>query len=346
MLKLILPVFALFFVMAGCVKDDPDPQDGPFPIEAGEGVFILNEGGFNAGNASVDYFRFADDSLFSGLYQTQNGQPLGDVLQSMAFWGGNAFLVVNNSQKIIGVNPENLNQTSAIGPFVSPRYLLPLPSGKAYLTDLFSNYIHIVDLRSGQKTGDSIQVNGWTEEMLRVGREVFVVNRFTNDILVIDTLTRQLTGKVDVGFDPTSLVQDKNGKLWTLCSGSETLVEKGGLWRIDPASKTVEAFFEFSDFNLGIAPRLRIDGSGEVIYFLKNDIYKMSINDLSLPAAPLVANGGRNLYSLDIHPLTGEVFTSDALDFSQQGTIYRYTSDGEEIRSFKAGVNPNGFVFY
>lgn len=346
MLRITFSIFALLFTLASCTKNDPDPQEGPFPIQTGEGVFILNEGGFNAGNASVDYYRFTDDRLFSNLYQAQNGLPLGDVLQSMAFWGGQAFLVVNNSQKIVGVDPEDLSQTVTISPFVSPRYLLPLPSGKAYLTDLFSNYIYTVDLRSGQKLGDSVQVSGWTEEMLRVGGEVFAVNRFTNDILVIDTLSNQLTGTVAVGFDPTSIVQDKNGKLWTLCSGSEAASEKGGLWRIDPATKTVEAVFEFPDYNLGIAPKVRIDGSGEVVYFLKNGIYKMAVNDLSLPLSPLVEDGGRSLYSLDIHPITGEVFTSDAVDFSQQGTVYRYSPGGAEIQSFKAGVNPNGFVFY
>ena len=345
-MKKLLPILFLSLLWWNCADDEPTlPDTSPVPIEQGAGVYILNEGGFNAGNASIDYFRYADNRLFSELYAQQNNLPLGDVLQSMTIWKNQAFIVVNNSQKIVSVHPDDFIRTSTIAPFTSPRFLLPLPSGKAYVTDLFSNFIYLVDLNTQQKLQDSIQVSGWTEEMVRIGGEVFVANRFSNNIYIIDTLTNGVD-QMPVDFDPTSLVIDKNGKLWTLCTGDESSSLPGGILRIDPETRQVEERFEFPDYNTGVAAKIRINDTGDMLYFLKEDIYQMGIDALALPAAPLIEANGRTLYALEIQPSTDEVFTSDAGDFLQRGTVYRYTPDGTELQSFKAGVNPNGFVFF
>ncbi len=344
------PIFFLLFALlslAACKHEDDEmpPDTSLVPIERGEGVFILNEGAFNAGNASVDFFRYPDNRQFSNIYETQNGQALGDVLQSMTLFGDRAFLVVNNSQKIVVVDPADFKGTTSIGPFPSPRYLLPLPSGKAYLSDLFSNFIYRVDLANLQKI-DSIAAGGWTEEMVRIGGEIFVANRFTKNIYVIDTLSNQMVDTLEVGFDPASMAVDINGKLWVLCSGDSFGPELGGIWRLDPATRQVEAQFGFTDFDTGTAPKIRTNSVGNVLYFLKKDIFKMGIEDGALPSNPIVSSGGRTLYALEIHPITSEIFTSDAVDFAQRGTVYLYSHDGVEIQSMEAGVAPNGFLFY
>ncbi|MBK8491930.1 MAG: hypothetical protein IPL49_13830 [Saprospirales bacterium] len=345
-MKKLLPILFLSLLWWNCADDGPTlPENSPVPIEQGTGVYILNEGGFNAGNASIDYFRYADNRLFSGLFAQQNGLPLGDVLQSMTIWKDQAFIVVNNSQKILGVHPDDFIRTATIAPFTSPRYLLPLPSGKAYVTDLFSNFIYRVDLNTQQKLEDSIQVTGWTEEMVRIGGEVFVASRFSNNLYIIDTLTNGVD-QMSVDFDPTSLVVDKNGKLWTLCTGDESSSLPGGILCIDPQTRQIEHRFEFPDYHTGVAAKIRINSAGDVLFFLKEAIYRMEIDAVALPTTPLIAANGRNLYSLEIQPSGSEIFTSDAGDFMQRGTVYRYTPDGSEIQFFKAGVNPNGFVFY
>lgn len=326
-------------------EKEPLPADELFPIQQGEGFFILNEGKFNAGNASVDYFRYSDNKVFYDLYGTQNEAVLGDVLQSMTLANGQLFLVVNNSQKIEVVEPDSFLRKASIGPFPSPRNLLVINPQKAYLTDLFANHIYVVDPVNMQKL-DSIPAGGWTEELVQAGGEVFVANRFTRNIYVVNTISDNLTDTIEVGFDPASMAVDKNGKIWAICSGDAAAPDPGGLWRIDPVSRQVEAHFEFSDFNTGIAPKIRFNGAGDTFHYLKNDIFKMSVDDTELPPYPVISATGRTLYSLEVHPLSGEVFTSDAVDFAQRGTVYRYSPNGNEIMFFKAGVNPNGFVFY
>ncbi|MBK6902879.1 MAG: hypothetical protein IPH04_08720 [Saprospirales bacterium] len=213
------------------------------------------------------------------------------------------------------------------------------------MSDLFSNFIYRVDLANLQKI-DSIAAGGWTEEMVRIGGEIFVANRFTKNIYVIDTLSNQMVDTLEVGFDPASMAVDINGKLWVLCSGDSFGPDLGGIWRLDPATRQVEAQFGFTDFDTGTAPKIRTNSVGNVLYFLKKDIFKMGIEDGALPSNPIVSSGGRTLYALEIHPITSEIFTSDAVDFAQRGTVYLYSHDGVEIQSMEAGVAPNGFLFY
>ncbi|MFK8102236.1 MAG: DUF5074 domain-containing protein, partial [Saprospiraceae bacterium] len=70
------------FFMA-CQKEDNTPN-APLNIESAKGVFISNEGGFNAGNASVSYYDFATKNIRNKIFQDANARSLGDVLQSMA----------------------------------------------------------------------------------------------------------------------------------------------------------------------------------------------------------------------------------------------------------------------
>ena len=58
------------------------------------------------------------------------------------------------------------------------------------------------------------------------------------------------------------------------------------------------------------------------------------------------SNGKRHLlYGLSVNPKNDEIYVADAIDYSQSGVCYRYTSDGELLDKFRVGINPNMFVF-
>ena len=97
--------------------------------------------------------------------------------------------------------------------------------------------------------------------------------------------------------------------------------------------------------------QLALNGDRTTLYILNNDIFRMSINDSQMPvfpfiSAPLDNNGRRHyLYGLSVNPKNGEIYVADAIDYSQSGVCYRYSSDGELIDKFRVGINPNQFVF-
>ena len=92
--------------------------------------------------------------------------------------------------------------------------------------------------------------SGSTEQMVQYGKYVFVnCWSYQNRILKIDTETDQVVDELIVGIQPTSLVMDKNYKLWTITDGgyeeSPYGYETPSLYRIDAARFEIEKQFRF-----------------------------------------------------------------------------------------------------
>ncbi|NJK94136.1 MAG: hypothetical protein HC905_03645 [Bacteroidales bacterium] len=69
-----------------------------------EGVFILNEGNYTYGNSSLSFYNTQSRQISNQVFFKTNGFPVGDVLQSMTLMDSLAFLVVNNSGKVLVMN--------------------------------------------------------------------------------------------------------------------------------------------------------------------------------------------------------------------------------------------------
>ena len=51
-------------------------------------------------------------------------------------------------------------------------------------------------------------------------------------------------------------------------------------------------------------------------------------------------------YNMAVDPRTGDLYVTDATEsYSVDGTVYRYTSDGLLLASFKAGRIPSAMLF-
>ncbi|MBL7952374.1 MAG: YncE family protein [Flavobacteriales bacterium] len=334
----------LMVVVAACRKDKPEaPVAAPVQLGQQGGAYITNEGNFLWGNSGVSYYDNASGSVFEDLFQSANGTALGDVCQSMTLFNGTAYLVVNNSDKVVLVDPNTFAQQGEITGFVSPRYLLPVSNAKAYVTDLAGDAIAVVDLVSRAITG-TIPCPGATEELVLAVGKAFVTNTDREQLYVIDTATDAIVDSITVGRGANSLVQDANGKLWVLCSGYMGLGNNAVLHRVDPASLQVEASFTFPSSS--DSPwRLRINGGHDQLYFLNNDVYRMPITAVALPTAPFIAAVGRNFYGLGVDPGSDVVYAADAVDYVQRGVVYRYAQDGAVLNSFHVGIIPGGFSF-
>ena len=326
----------------GCRKDKPEsPVDEPVTLGNGRGVYITNEGNFQWGNAKVSYYDIASGTATEDLYEPANGSSIGDVCQSMVLYNGKGYVVVNNSGKVVVVDPINFTATATITGFTSPRYFLPVGNGKAYVTDFYANSIAVVDLVSNSITGH-IPSSGATQELVFSSGKVYVTNEGRGEIHVIDPATDAVVDTIAVSRGANSIVKDANGKLWVACTGGGSTPP--ALVRIDPQSEEVEATFSYS--NSANNPwRLNINGGGDTLYFLRGGIYRMAITDTGAPTSAFIPADGRNLYGLGVDPVDGALYLSDAIDYVQRGVVYRYRPDGSLLNTFHAGTIPGSFCF-
>lgn len=338
-------------IATGCMKwDYGKPEDFDNNVS---GLFIINEGNFQYGNATLSFYNPADNTVENEVFFRANGQKLGDTAQSMTMGLGRGWIVVNNSHVVFAIDPVTYKEKGRIENLTSPRYIHFVSDTKAYITQLWDNRIAIADPSTYQVTGyitipDITMETGSTEMMVQYGRYIYCnASSYQNTILKIDTQTDRVVDRLTVGLQPNSLVLDCNNKIWTLCDGgyegSPYGYEAPTLYRIDAETFTVEHVFRMKK---GSAPsEIHIDGTKSHIYWINDDVWKMDVSSNRLPVKPFIRSKGTKYYGLTVNPANSEVYVADAIDYQQQGIIYRYSDEGELLDNFYAGINPGAFCW-
>ncbi|MDO5395913.1 MAG: YncE family protein [Bacteroidales bacterium] len=344
----------LVIMMTGCMEWDNGPDnDGPFEVR-GSGLFIINEGNFQYGNATLSYYDPTDRKVENEIFIRANDMRLGDVAQSMTISDdGRGWIVVNHSHAVFAINTETFKECGRITGLPSPRYIHFINAHKAYVTQLWDNHIYIIDPTSYAITGtitvpDMEPENSSTEQMVQFGKYVFCTCwSYQNRVIKIDTETDQVINSLTVGIQPQSIALDANGKLWVLTDGgyegSPYGYEAPTLCRIDPETMTVEMRFRFK---MGSSPRsLQTNRARDTLYWLDDDVWRMSINETRPPLKPIIMSRDTKYYGLTIDPVNSEIYVADAIDYQQQGIIYRYTASGTFMESFYVGISPGAFCW-
>ena len=347
----------LLFCLLSFFSCTPETITPPIELEKGftNGVFITNEGGFTHGNASVTFYDPVEKTVQEKIFETANNQALGDVLQSMTIIENKAYLVLNNSQKVEVVNLNDFASIGTIGNLITPRYLTPINETTAYVSDIYGAAVSVVDLNSQQEM-TKIPFGSASEGMMKIGDEMFVAQpslsintkKSSNQIFVINTVTNQVTDSIQIGYNPSEFQLDKHNKLWAVCNGERNFgnpAKLGGVYRINPLTKEVEAAFPFSDSPVSFAPRLVMNSAKDKLYFLKVDVFELPITATALPNSPIITANGRDIYGLGVNPTNDNIYIGESGNFQQRGTVTIHDSTGKELSSFKAGVGVNGFYF-
>ena len=320
---------------------------------SGTGLFITNEGMFQYGNATLSYYDPETKSVENEVFYRANAMKLGDVAQSMTIRDGVGWIVVNNSHVIFAIDINTFKEVGRITNLASPRYIHFVSDEKAYVTQIWDNRIFIVNPKRYEITGyiecpNMAMESGSTEQMVQYGKYVFVnCWSYQNRILKIDTETDRVVDELVVGIQPTSLVMDKNYKLWTITDGgyegSPYGYEAPSLYRIDAAKFEIEKQFRFKP---GDSPsEVQINGEGDKLFWINNDIWSMDVEADRVPVRPFLKYRDTKYYGLTVNPRNGDVYVADAIDYQQQGVIYRYTAEGEPVDEFYVGVTPGAFCW-
>lgn len=357
-----ISICILAVLLASCMRWEYGDMER-FNILDG-GVFITNEGNFTYGGASLSFYNPESKHIENELFYRANAMKLGDVAQSMVVRNGIGWVVVNNSHVVFAIDTETFREVGRITDLPSPRYIVFASDEKAYISQIDSDRIIVVNPRTFEITGEIVcpmtteYRTGSTEQMVIVGDYLYVACwSYQKRILKIDTRADKVVDYKDIGLQPKSIVADKNGKLWVVSDGgyegNAIGYELAKLYRINPENLEVERVFELGLNGSGnatrSASRLKINDRGDMLYWIDGGVWRMAIDAAELPLEPFIKPiEGATLslyYALGVAPDTEEVYVGDALDYQQRSIIYRYSNDGELLDSFTTGVIAGDFCW-
>lgn len=342
-------IFHIIFLLVLVWSCSEEPVETVYwDLDAGKGIFIACEGNFMYGNGSLSFYHPEMKKVTNQLFYARNNSPLGDVVQSLARMDHSLFIVVNNSGKVVVADDRTVAFRGAITGLTSPRYIHFVSGEKAYISDMYADHITVFNPETFRVTG-TIGLNGHTsEQMVQAGRFVFASHWVDGEnVLVIDTATDELADKIPVPAQPRDMEVDGNGKIWTLCGGSYQNSGPDGLSsalvRIDPETRTVEQIYRFGE---GMpASNLEMNAAGDTLYFIRGDVFKMPVNSRYLPDSAFIPAENKLFYHLAVSPASRELYIADAVDYTQDAVMYRFSGDGIPVDTFKVGINPSGLLF-
>lgn len=347
MKKLLYLSFATLLLISCSNDDDPQPEQNP-PAAYEKGIFVTNEGPFGTGSGTVSFVSEDYATVTQNIYKTVNGKNLGNIVQSMGFQDENAYIVVNNSQKIEVVNRYSFESVDSIKTGINnPRYFLGTDSNRAYVTnwadpnDISDDFVAVIDLRTNDVSA-TIPVSFGPERMVAYGGKIYVAHQGgygqNNLISVISGTSVETT--INVGDVPNSMVVSGNS-LFILCGGNPSYTGNetaGSLVKVDLSNGQVSNTYNLTTTQHPTS--LTIDGTN-LYYSLDGKIYKVNGTSVSLPGSE-IASGF--FYALQAN--NGKLYATDAGDYASKGIMKVFDlSTNQEIQEFQMGIIPGGIYF-
>ncbi len=346
-LTLLLPALISLAFLASCTKVENEPEKGAFS----DGVFIVNEGPFQTGTGTITFFKPDSNLIRQDIFESVNGRPLGNIAQSLTILNGNAYIVINNADKVEVVDAKSFKSTGTITALKNPSQFLGISGSKAYVSN-WDGTVAVIDLLTNT-VSKNIAAGTGPDGMLKSGNYVFVANTggfgIDSTLAVIDFLTDKIVKTIPVGQAPTGLVSDGNGKIWVLCKGKgfdgwpQQGDTPGKLLRIDPNTLLVDFTYNFTLHDVH-PDKLVIDKLKTKVYFLYNyGIYRFNLTGSGSVPEKLVS---RAFYSLGYEDKTGYLYAADAKNYVNDGLVLRINAaNGLTIDSIPTGIIPRAFAF-
>ncbi|MFK7757493.1 MAG: YncE family protein [Flavobacteriales bacterium] len=327
-------------LLFSCKKDDDeDPVQLPSTDE--RTVIIGNEGNFGSGNAELGIWGLESNIYAHGAYQEANGEVFGDVFQSYYRDGDRVFWVINSSGKIIATDLEG-NKIGEITGLGSPRYFLPVDDQFAYVTDLFSGSITVVNHQTFAVDHIISTFEEASEELFLVGDKVYAIGstlvdnvNFIYDYSVIEiNISDESIQYAPVPHSVRDAEVNAMGDL--LLAGSDSEFAP----KLSVYSTWAGTFTDgLTEFSAGSISNVGVNTStGEVYGLLDGDVYTLDIANNTMELITDLDLGFG--YGFRVDNTFNEIYVCDAADFVSDGTVYRISNTGSILNEITAGPLP------
>jgi hypothetical protein len=338
--KILASAFALTLLFnISCRNDDSIVETPKGAYE--NGIFIANEGNIGTPNASVTFISNDFGTVEQDVYKKNNKTDLGDVFQALNYNGDNAYLVLNNSNKITVVNRYTFKKTGEITTEIKqPRYIAFASqniyvTNDTYMGDKFLSIYKASDLSFVKK----IVFTDTAERVVEAGGNIFVQHSsygFGNKLTLINTTTNTPQPEIVLPNGNITKTISYNNSVYSIAAGSTDSY----IYQISSTGNIAKTTILTG---IADATNLEIDG-GKFFFSSGNKVYSMDMNTTTVPTTPIIkASGG--LYSVlyGFNVIDGKIFTADAKGFTEDSEITVYSTTGTILKTFKAGRATNCF---
>jgi YVTN family beta-propeller protein len=339
-------MITLSFILSGCVQD-PTSVTPVVPVPSAKGVYILNEGTFGRGNASLSYYDLESFRAYNDVFFAVNNRNLGDVANQMVVRGNRGFLVINNSDKVevIDLHSNASVGTINVGSGKSPRQIAFAGDTLALVTALYDNSVLLVNTLTFTVTG-RIAVGDNPEGIAIANGKAYVANSgfgYGRTLSVIDIASRAVSRTITVGDNPTGVGLSGEGEVFVVCGGAYNDFANpdddtpAKLAIVSPISDTVVDTILLGEHATTIA--LSPEGRGYVPLTTK----VLSIDTRGRRVVGTFAP--KSFYGVGIEEVSGDIYLTDPKDFVQAGEVYIYAANGQLRNRIQVGVIPGSIAF-
>ncbi len=342
------------------------------PVAPGEsgpvkGFFLLNEANMGSNKASIDYFDSESGQYYQNIYPLINpniAHELGDVGNDIQIYGEKLYAVINVSGY---VEVMDVKTGKHLNSFTIPncRYIV-FDKGYAYI----SSYNGSVKIEPDAPLGCVVKVDTVTmkevgrvtvgyqpEEMAIRDNKLYVANSggyrvpdYDNSVSVIDLDNFEEVKKITVGINLHRLELDSDQNIYVSSRGDYKRVSSNTyiIGRNDMVTKSL---------NL---PCSEMTAMGDSIYLYsvewsdisqRNTITYAIVNTKTqrVVSRGFITDGTDKQivlpYGIAIHPVTRDIYVTDARDYVSPGILYCFDRYGKRKWAVVTGDIPAHIVF-
>lgn len=369
----------LFFGVAicSCRKEETivPPVYGPLGFQTDPdadpiGMYVLNEGNMGSNKSDIDFLDYREASYACGIYAEKNPtvvKGLGDTGNDLQIYDGRLFAVINGSHKVEVMDAYTAKRITQID-IANCRYIA-FKDNYAYVTAYVGSDAEFQADRKGsvfKVNLDTYKIEGETrvgyqpEEIAIIGSNAYVANsggyrapNYDSTVSVIDVNSMKELYTIDVAINLCHIKADSKGNLWVSSNGNYVDVASN-LYRLenDGTQYKVAETMNIPVSNMAIANDSLYIYSSEYNYVTSTSTISYAIIDAargSVVSRKIITDGTESQivspYGIAVHPKNGDIYITDAKNYTSSGTLYCYSKSGEQKWSATTGDIPGHFAF-
>ena len=337
------------------------------------GMYLLNEGNMGSNKASIDFVDFKNAYYVRNMYAERNPtiiKELGDVGNDIQIYGDKIYAVINCSHKVEVMDAHSLVRIGQID-IPNCRYI-KFDKGNAYVSayvgpvaidpDAQLGAVYRIDTTSLAITG-KCTVGYQPDELEIVGEYIYVANsggyrvpKYDYTISVVEKFGMTQVEKIPVGINLHRIEADKYGKLWVTSRGNYGSV-RSKIFVLEKESRFSRKMVVTDTLEI---PCSEMHIQGDSLYFYsvewsnqeeKNHIAYgiIDVRTKELVTDHFITDGTEKEieipYGINVHPITGDIYVTDAKNYVSSGALHCYSREGEKKWSVRTGDIPAHMVF-